>query len=50
MLAGLNNTRKTKEKYYSENFKDYLYKCGVGAQACVNPDNFDYGFDMPSRH
>lgn len=47
MLAGLalTATAQTKEKYYSEKFKDNIFiSAGVGAQACVNPDNFDYGF------
>ena len=47
MLAGLalTATAQTKEKYYSEKFKDNIFiSAGVGAQACVNPHNFDYGF------
>ena len=46
MLAGLalTATAQTKEKYYSEKFKDNIFvSAGVGAQACMNPDNFDYG-------
>ena len=46
MLAGLalTATAQTKEKYYSEKNKDNIFvSAGVGAQACMNPDNFDYG-------
>ena len=46
MLTGLalTATAQTKEKYYSEKFKDNIFvSAGVGAQACMNPDNFDYG-------
>ena len=46
VLAGiaLAATAQTKEKYYSERFKDNIFiSAGVGAQACMNPDNFDYG-------
>ncbi len=46
MLAGLalTATAQTKEKYYSERFKDNIFvSAGVGGQVCVNPDNFDYG-------
>ena len=46
MLAGLalTATAQTKEKYYSEKFKDNIFiSAGVGGQVCVNPDNSDYG-------
>ncbi|RGX75615.1 OmpA family protein [Bacteroides stercorirosoris] len=46
LLAGtaVSAGAQTKEKYYSEKFKDNIFiSAGVGAQACVNPDNFDYG-------
>ncbi|MEY8720062.1 OmpA family protein [Bacteroides stercorirosoris] len=46
LLAGtaISAGAQTKEKYYSEKFKDNIFiSAGVGAQACVNPDNFDYG-------
>ena len=46
LLAGsaVTATAQTKEKYYSERFKDNIFiSAGVGAQACMNPDNFDYG-------
>lgn len=49
MLAGSSiasaQETNTKEKYRSESWKDNIFlSVGVGAQACVNPDNFDYGF------
>ncbi len=49
MLAGSSiasaQETNTKEKYHSESWKDNIFvSVGVGAQACVNPDNFDYGF------
>ena len=38
-------TAQTKEKFYSESWKDNIFiSVGAGAQVCVNPDNFDYGF------
>ena len=46
MLAGLalTATAQTKEKYYSEKFKDNIFiSAGVGAQACVNPDTWING-------
>lgn len=34
-----------KKHYYSERFQDNLFiSVGVGGQACLNPDNKDYGF------
>ena len=46
LLAGATAaTAQTKETFYSESFKDNIFvSVGVGAQGCVNPDNFDYGF------
>lgn len=48
MLAGsaiATAQTNTKEKYYSESFKNNIFiSVGGGAQACMNPDNFDYGF------
>ncbi|MDO4165417.1 MAG: OmpA family protein [Bacteroides sp.] len=46
LLAGLSITAGAQEKetYYSEKFTDNIFvSAGIGAQACVNPDNFDYG-------
>ena len=46
LLAGAAVTAnaQTKEKFTSERFKDNIFiSAGVGAQACMNPDNFDYG-------
>ena len=46
MLAGAASTlsAQTKEKYVSQNWKDnFFVSVGVGGQACVNPDNSDYG-------
>ena len=45
LAVAVTATAQTKEKYYSEHFKDNIFvSVGFGAQACVNPDNFDYGF------
>lgn len=48
MLAGTMTAAAqtdTKQKYYSESFKNNIFiSVGAGAQACMNPDNFDYGF------
>ena len=36
---------QTKEKYYSESWKDNIFiSVGVGGQVVTNPSNFDYGF------
>lgn len=36
---------QTKEKYYSESWKDnFFISVGVGGQVVTNPSNFDYGF------
>lgn len=46
MLAGsaLTATAQTNEIYCSEKFKDNIFiSAGVGTQACMNPDNLDYG-------
>ena len=53
MLAGLalTATAQTKEKYYSEKFKDNIFiSAGVGAQACVILITLIMALDMPSRH
>lgn len=43
--AAISASAQTKEHYYSEKAKDNIFiSVGVGAQGCVNPDNFDYGF------
>lgn len=43
--AAVSASAQTKEHYYSEKAKDNIFiSVGVGAQGCVNPDNFDYGF------
>lgn len=45
LAVAVTATAQTQEKYYSEHFKDNIFvSVGFGAQACVNPGNFDYGF------
>ena len=40
---------QTKEKYYSESWKDnFFISVGVGGQVVTNPSNFDYGFHNTS--
>ena len=44
MLAGLATVANAQSRYYAESAKDnYFVSVGVGAQVCVNPDNFEYG-------
>ncbi len=45
LAATISSNAQVKEKYYSESFWNNIYvTIGGGAQACVNPDNFSYGF------
>ena len=47
MLTGIavSATAQNKEKFYSEKVGDNIFvSVGVGAQACINPDNTNYGF------
>lgn len=42
--AGLNASAQTADKFFSERWNDNIFvSVGVGAQANLNPDNFDYG-------
>ncbi|WP_440199959.1 OmpA family protein, partial [Bacteroides nordii] len=43
--AAISASAQTKEKFYTERAKDNIFiSVGAGAQGCVNPNNFDYGF------
>ncbi|WP_455587532.1 OmpA family protein [Bacteroides sp.] len=43
--AAISASAQTKETFYSESWKDNIFiSVGAGAQGCVNPNNFDYGF------
>ena len=43
--AAVSASAQTKEKFYTERAKDNIFiSVGAGAQGCVNPNNFDYGF------
>lgn len=47
MVAGFATlaTAQNNSRYYAESAKDnFFISIGAGAQACVNPDNMDYGF------